>query len=475
MSDNIALKVNNLSKCYQIYDKPQDRIKQAVFRGKKQYFREFWALQDINFDVKKGEAVGIIGRNGSGKSTLLQLICKTLFPTTGKVETMGRIAALLELGAGFNPEFTGRENVYINGAILGFSSKEIDARFDEIAAFAEIGQFMNQPVKSYSSGMFVRLAFAIQVCVNPDILIIDEALAVGDIFFRQKCYQLLNRLLEKGVAIILVTHSMNEVEQFCQRALLLKQGKAIFFGPANEAVKRYYLFDQELRENQVASQIIPPKLEINLIEDAKENFFWPSDTAFLDISHVPQVTNGWATCTGIALCDDEGNPCHAFQQGETATFYYEFKFLQDAEVPLVGTVLQNDKGVIVHGKGTTEYGTPVPSFVKKGDTLRCKQSISLELGIGEYSFEVGLGIMNQSDYSQRMHFRYDELDLTITRVCILSNISCFSVLPRRKASPVQLLHHGIANLPGDCKMVKIPLDLKRMHTETLASYDKSFE
>ena len=189
---DIAISVQNLSKCFQIYDNPRDRLKQFVLprmqREPKQYFREFWALKDVSFEIKKGETVGIVGRNGSGKSTLLQLICGTLNPTGGSVQTNGRIAALLELGSGFNPEFTGRENVYMNAAVLGLSKSEVDARFDDIAAFAEIGQFIEQPVKTYSSGMTVRLAFSIAINVDPEILIVDEALSVGDELFQRKCF-----------------------------------------------------------------------------------------------------------------------------------------------------------------------------------------------------------------------------------------------------------------------------------------------
>ncbi|MDR3476710.1 MAG: ABC transporter ATP-binding protein [Gammaproteobacteria bacterium] len=460
MSDNIALRVKNLSKCYQIYNNPQDRIKQAIVGGRKQYYREFWALRDIDFEVKKGEAFGIIGRNGSGKSTLLQLICKTLTPSTGEIETNGKIAALLELGAGFNPQFTGRENVYINGAILGLSKQEIDQRFDEILDFADIGNFIDQPVKSYSSGMFVRLAFAVQACVNPDILIIDEALAVGDVFFRQKCYKLLNQLLERGVSVILVTHGMTEVEQFCQRALLLDKGKAVFLGPANVAVKHYYLSGQNndgaILQRQTETDTTD--YEVAEIGDSSTNateFTWPEDGNFLDISSVSQVNNGWAICTRVAVCDNQGNACQAFHQGDTASFFYEFKLLHDIEVPTTGIVIQNDKGINVHGKNTTEYGTLVPQMAKNGDILRVRHDVTLELAMGEYSFEIGLAMLKHEDYDKRKLYSYEELLAAYTRLCHLPNVSFFSVLPRVFANPVQLLHHGIANLPGHCQMVKL--------------------
>lgn len=247
MSSEIAIKVENLSKCYQIYDTPRDRLKQFVVprlqglagKAPRQYFREFWALQDVSFEVKKGETVGIIGRNGSGKSTLLQMICGTLNPTSGSVETRGRIAALLELGSGFNPEFTGRENVYMNAAVLGLSREEVDARFDDIAAFADIGDFINQPVKTYSSGMYVRLAFAIQANIDPDILIVDEALAVGDAYFVHRCMARFHDLQRRGTTIIFVSHDASSVKRLCGRVLWLKDGNLTLVGNATTVVDAY--------------------------------------------------------------------------------------------------------------------------------------------------------------------------------------------------------------------------------------------
>lgn len=234
-----VIQVKNLSKCYQIYDKPRDRLKQALWRGKKRFYKEFWALRDVSFETGKGETIGIIGRNGSGKSTLLQIICGTLMPTDGTVQVNGRVAALLELGAGFNPEFTGRENVYMNAAILGLSREEIDAKYDEIVAFADIGEFIDQPVKTYSSGMFVRLAFAVQACVDPDLLIVDEALAVGDAPFQAKCFARMRQLISGGTTVILVTHDLSAVRAFCNRAIYLKNGVVQKCGPAKDVCDLY--------------------------------------------------------------------------------------------------------------------------------------------------------------------------------------------------------------------------------------------
>lgn len=245
--NNIAIRVNNLSKCYHIYDRPQDRLKQSIVpklrslvgRNPGRYFREFWALNNVSFEVGRGETVGIIGRNGSGKSTLLQMICGTLEPTTGSVETNGRVAALLELGAGFNPEFTGRENVYMNATVLGLTQDEIHARFNEIAAFADIGDFIEQPVKHYSSGMYARLAFAVAINVDPSILIVDEALAVGDEPFQRKCFARIEEIKRGGGTILFVSHSTEAIVNLCDRAVLLYKGEHLFTGAPKLAIGWY--------------------------------------------------------------------------------------------------------------------------------------------------------------------------------------------------------------------------------------------
>ena len=219
-----AIEVEGLSKCYQIYDRPSDRLKQMLMRGRKRYYNEFWALKDVSFKIKKGETVGIIGRNGSGKSTLLQMICGTLNPTTGEVKVNGRVAALLELGAGFNPEFSGVENVYMAASLYGLSKEAVDQRFDEIAAFADIGDHIHQPVKTYSSGMYVRLAFAVIAHVDADILVVDEALAVGDAYFTQKCMRFINRFKTQGGTLFFVSHDTNAILNLCKKAILLNSG-----------------------------------------------------------------------------------------------------------------------------------------------------------------------------------------------------------------------------------------------------------
>ncbi len=257
MSFEVAIRAENLSKCYQIYDAPKDRLLQMLVRGRKRFYREFWALDDVSLTIAKGETVGIIGRNGSGKSTLLQLICGTLMPTRGSVQGHGRIAALLELGSGFNPEFTGRENVYVNAAVLGLSRSEIDARFDDILAFANIGDFIDQPTKIYSSGMLVRLAFAVSVCVEPEILIVDEALSVGDASFQFKCLNRLEELAAKGTTLLFVSHDMSMVKRFCHRVIYLRAGRVVASGSPDEMAELHLLDMRDEQRRWASGGVIP--------------------------------------------------------------------------------------------------------------------------------------------------------------------------------------------------------------------------
>lgn len=264
--NDVAISVQGIHKRYEIYANPRDRLKQfllprlqrAAGRMPQQYFREFWAVKDVSFQIKKGETVGIIGRNGSGKSTLLQMICGTLTPTSGTVETRGRIAALLELGSGFNPEFSGRENVYLNAAVLGLSKQDIDKRFDAIAAFADIGPFIDQPVKAYSSGMLARLAFAVAVEVDPDVLVIDEALSVGDMAFQEKSFTRMKRIRDAGTSILFVSHSPSAVRNFCDRAIWLDTGHMRAIGERLSVCDQYQHAMEDCIRQESRSQVCVP-------------------------------------------------------------------------------------------------------------------------------------------------------------------------------------------------------------------------
>ena len=336
---DIAIRVQTLSKCYHIYDTPRDRLKQFVVprlqrmagQTPKQYFREFWALKDVSFEIKKGETVGIIGRNGSGKSTLLQMICGTLTPTSGTVKTKGRIAALLELGSGFNREFTGRENIYINAALLGLSKEEVDQRFDEIAAFADIGEFIEQPVKTYSSGMVVRLAFAVSVCVEPDILIVDEALAVGDAAFQFTCLNRLRTLTSNGTTLLFVSHDMGMVKNFCHRTLYLYQGQKRALGASGELTELYFL---DMRDEQRRLT-----------------------TGGKSVTAKPFLGEG----SGIAFGTEEGNILFAcftnsqgvfssYMKGEEVEVRVEAKYLMSVSHPSLSLIIVDRRMMDISGK-----------------------------------------------------------------------------------------------------------------------------
>lgn len=280
MHSDVAISVKNLSKTYRIFGHPGDRIKQALSFGRMRFHHEFTALKDVSFEIKKGETVGIIGRNGSGKSTLLQLICGILKATGGVVQVNGRIVALLELGAGFNPEFTGRENVYFQGALMGFTKAQMDERFDGIADFAEIGEFMEQPVRTYSSGMFVRLAFSTAMHLTPEILIVDEALAVGDAGFQKKCFDRIDAVRDRGGVVLLVSHSMEQIAHHCDRAILLESGTVAFIGKPAEAIHRYMaLFNNAQGQERAPGNALNFCTDDNLIHRPNYN---PAETRWGD-------------------------------------------------------------------------------------------------------------------------------------------------------------------------------------------------
>ena len=385
-SNEFAIRVEGLSKCYHIYNQPQDRLKQSIIprlqaltgRAPKTYFHEFWALQEVSFEVKKGETVGIIGRNGSGKSTLLQLICGTLTPTRGLVRTNGRVAALLELGSGFNPEFTGRENVYLNGAVLGLSRDEIDARFEDIAAFADIGEFIEQPVKMYSSGMFVRLAFAINVMSQPDIMIVDEALAVGDEKFQRKCFARLEELKNYGTCILFVSHSVSQITEICDWTLLLEHGERLMYGPPSRVVnayqkliyappaqqaglvKEYKDLDQSSASTEIAGlesniAVISPEADTSVRQKIVTPETELFDPGLVPDSRVIYPVQG-AEIHSIRIVDINGQNVNLLSFGRKYRFEVSGKFLADRERIYFGLHIRTISGLIVTGQRYPEEG-----------------------------------------------------------------------------------------------------------------------
>ena len=397
---DIAIRVSNLSKCYQIYDTPRDRLKQFVVprfqrligQTPKQYFREFNALKDVSFEIKKGETVGIIGRNGSGKSTLLQMICGTLFPTNGSVQTNGRIAALLELGSGFNPEFTGRENVYLNGTVLGLSKEEIDARFDEIAAFADIGDFIEQPVKTYSSGMFVRLAFAIQANVDPEILIVDEALAVGDAYFVHRCMARFHDLQKKGTTIIFVSHDASSVKRLCSRVLWLKNGHLTLVGNATTVVDAYLqdlfgFYDKERNDSNIQCY----DLDIPQENNSKWKLFLPSGDGRYGERKLGMF--------GMLLSNVNGMPTNSVAWNGVICLLLEIinNDLPPGQNIGCGYIVRDNKGIEIASTSTWFDSVEILAPVQ-GDTVRVLIEITIPmLHPGHYSLTPSVSSISEGE------------------------------------------------------------------------------
>jgi len=458
----LAIDVRGVSKCYHVYDKPSDRLKQATFprlQGalgveRQKYFRDFWALRDVSFSVRAGESVGIIGRNGSGKSTLLQLICGTLAPTSGEIETNGRIAALLELGSGFNPEFSGRENVFMNGAVLGLSEEEMAERYDRIVDFSEIGDFIEQPVKTYSSGMFMRLAFAVQAHIDASIVIIDEALTVGDVFFRQKCYARLDELRASGAAILLVSHSMPDIEQYCERAVLLDQGRMKFLGSSTEAARHYYVMNQP--RGSTAVPALASARPLILDPDESTGQVPLASDAFLSIDGIAQVGDGRASCVAVAVLDVQGQPCDSFRQGDLAVFHVEYEVGQVAGIPICGILISNERGIFVHGKNTWQYPIEQIAALEPGMRVTCRQEIALDLAPGDYVFEVGMSVVPEGMWRHRGSISHEQMTAAEERLCHLAKVGTFTVALALRDGVSVLTHHGIADLPGAMHMQSSP-------------------
>lgn len=406
-----AIEVNGLSKCYQIYDKPSDRLKQMLMRGRKQYYKEFWALKDVSFKIKKGETVGIIGRNGSGKSTLLQMICGTLNPTGGTLHTQGRIAALLELGSGFNPEFTGRENVYMNGAILGLTQNQMAERFDAIEAFADIGSFIDQPVKTYSSGMMVRLAFAVIAHVDADILIIDEALAVGDAIFTQKCMRFLRGFMETGT-VLFVSHDTGSVSNLCDQAMWLLDGELRVIGEAIDVINQY----NEYCHQKIYGQVVQLRPIEFISEELKsKNKRIESD---IQINYYESIANseGWSTGAAEIVSVDikryDGIPFVSIVGGERVILTIKTRVYEQLDSPIIGFFVKDRLGQSLFGEHTYTYTQPILTAAP-GQILTAKFIFDMpRLPNGDYSMTAS--IANGDPHSNiQHHWLHDALILSV--------------------------------------------------------------
>lgn len=410
MSSDVVISVKNVSKCFEMYEKPVHRLFQTLCAGKKKFYKEFWALKDINLEVRKGECVGVIGRNGAGKSTLLQIVTGTLAPTTGEVKVNGRVAALLELGSGFNPEFTGRENVYLNGSILGLSQEEIDARYDDILAFADIGEFIDQPVKTYSSGMMVRLAFAVIAHVDADILIVDEALSVGDAFFQQKCMRFMRKFMEDRT-VLFVSHDTGAVNGFCQRGILLNRGCVEFEGLAKDVTHRYlkdlYAENQSVDESPQSSVVVDTNEAQDLFyRDARADFINNSNLRN-DIEVIqfdPQAESfgdGYARIVSARFLDSNRRPLAYIVGGEMVILRVECLSEEELFSPIVGFFVRDRLGQDLFGDNTYASYAESPLMVVKGTEFSAEFEFRMPyLAPGDYSVCVAVASGSNREHVQ---------------------------------------------------------------------------
>ena len=397
----MAIQVKDLSKVYKLYNKPSDRLKETL--GFHVDAREHYALKHVNFEIRKGETVGIIGTNGSGKSTILKIITGVLNPTGGEVNVDGRISALLELGAGFNMEYTGIENVYLNGTMLGFTKEEIDERLDNILEFADIGDFVNQPVKSYSSGMFVRLAFAVAINIDPEILIVDEALSVGDVFFQAKCYRKFEDFKKEGKTILFVSHDLGSITKYCDRAILLIRREKIFEGTPKEAVDIY--------KKVLVHQFDPSELEtdsrMNDVEDVSANW---KDSVVVNPKLI-EYGEKIAEITDYAILDDKGLITNTLMKGSTFSVRMKVDFHEEIKEPIYAFTIKNLQGIEITGTNTMYEKADVKGK-KEGESQEITFTQKLDLQGGEYLISLGCTGYRNGEFVV-FHRLYDVCSLTV--------------------------------------------------------------
>ena len=388
MSEDFVIKAEKIEKKYKLYQRNRDRVLDAFgLSGKKERFRYHYALNGVDFEVKKGETVGIIGTNGSGKSTLLKILTGVLTPTSGTVQVKGRISALLELGAGFNMDYNGIENIYLNGTMMGFSKEEIDARIDDILAFADIGEYINQPCKTYSSGMFVRLAFAVSINIDPEILIVDEALSVGDVFFQAKCYRKFEDFKKQGKTILFVSHDLSSVSRYCDRVYLLNKGEMLGSGSPKEMIDKY--------KQILAGQAEEGKTEI---VETGEN-----DTL--------EYGNGKAKITDYYITDEKGKKTSAIVKGTEYTVHMKVKMMEDLPAPIFACSVKNVRGVEITGTNTLVSHT-FDESAKKDEEYEITFRQRMMLQGGEYLISLGCTGYEGSDFKV-YHRLYDIIGINV--------------------------------------------------------------
>ncbi len=401
--ENYSIKVNNVSKVYRLYDRPMDRLKEAVSITKKCCHKEYYALREVSFKVKKGETIGLIGVNGAGKSTMLKIITGVLTPTKGSVEINGKISALLELGAGFNGEYTGMENIYLNGTMMGYTRAEVDKRLEDILRFADIGDFINQPVKNYSSGMFVRLAFAVAINIDPEILIVDEALSVGDVFFQAKCYKKFEEFKKMGKTILLVSHSLSSINKYCDRVILLNQGQKLAEGNSADMIDLYkkILVNRDIEPDNDNDE------SLELVDNGLDKW---KDSLTLN----PQINsygNGKAEIYDFAVVDSKGRIINQIEKGSTFKIKMKVRFAEEIEAPIFAFTIVDLQGTDVTGTNTM-YENMNVGQVKPGDEKTVTFTQKMDIQGGNYLLSLGCTGYRDGDFTV-YHRLYQVCNITV--------------------------------------------------------------
>lgn len=425
MTENM-IEVKEVTKIYKLYDKPIDRLKESISLTHKNYHRDFYALNLVSFSVAKGESVGIIGTNGSGKSTMLKIITGVLTQTAGSVSVKGKVCALLELGAGFNMDYTGIENIYMNGTMMGFTKEEMDAKLQEILDFADIGDFVYQPVKSYSSGMFVRLAFALNIAVDPEVLIVDEALSVGDVFFQAKCYHRMDELKKKGTTILMVTHDMGSVMKYCDKVVLLNKGEKVAEGKPGDMVDLYKKIlagqfdgnvDEVIAGQDFGVESVGAAAAVQEQSPASRQEEESSEPMKAQLTLNPQVQaygNGKAEIYDLGILDARGRVTNVILKGEQFTIRERIRFTDTVEAPIFTFTIKDKRGNDLSGTNTMFEGKEIPA-VHAGDCYECSFTQKMTLQGGEYLLS-----MSCTGFEQGVHTVYHRL-YDVASLTVISN------------------------------------------------------
>jgi len=465
MNDRVVVRVEGLSKRFKIYDNPWNRAFEWLTLGRRCLHSDFWAVREVSFELRAGEVLGVIGPNGAGKTTLLRLLTGSLQATSGHCEIRGPALSLLEIGTGFDRELTGRQNVLYSAEVRGIPEEQVAGRLPEIEEFAELGEFFDHPLKLYSSGMQARLGFAVVSTLACDVLIVDEVLAVGDIFFRQKCHLRIRELIAQEKAVILVTHSMATVREFCDRTMVMDHGRAIYLGDPNQAINHHLGLEQKrsvsvsrLEEHHRESSGAPvADTDFSTGDGRGISGFWPPEEAFLDLSALTVKQRALIRCVRVAVCDESGNPCRLFESGEWVTIWVEFSIGEPIGIPVARAALFSDRALLISGRSSLHLMWPrsLPQ-VPAGRRLRFRQDLKLDVEPGDYSLEVALHSIPPDVYLEGESIASAELESAATHLVNIERGIDIAVTTRSKG--LRLAHIGVCSLPSRCAISIDSLD-----------------